>query len=84
MRFIEILNYFFRSSFFYFCNDERSKVKAENPGASVGEIAKLLGKRWETCKNKSKYEELAKKDKERYAKVICFFITIMVLYTDSY
>jgi len=54
------------SAFFCFCNEERAKVKAKNPGLSVGEIAKELGKRWEVCPNKSKFEEIAGKDKQRY------------------
>lgn len=54
------------SAFFCFCNDERPKVKAQHPGYSVGDIAKELGKRWEGCTNKSKYEAIAAKDKERY------------------
>jgi hypothetical protein len=56
------------SAFFCFCNEERSKVKAKNPNMTVGDIAKELGKRWETCANKTKYEELAAKDKVRYEK----------------
>lgn len=54
------------SAFFCFCNDERPKVKAAHPSHSVGDIAKELGKRWETCSNKPKYEALAAKDKARY------------------
>jgi uncharacterized short protein YbdD (DUF466 family) len=54
------------SAFFCFCNDERQKVKAQHPNLSVGEIAKELGKRWEKCTNKPKYEAIAAKDKERY------------------
>jgi len=58
-----------RSAFFCFCNDERPKVKAAHPSHSVGDIAKELGKRWETCSNKPKYEALAAKDKARYEQV---------------
>jgi len=58
-----------RSAFFCFCNDERPKVKAAHPNYTVGEIAKELGRRWETCSNKSKYEALAAKDKARYEQV---------------
>ena len=59
------------SAFFWYCNDERAKVKSENPEATVGEIAKELGKRWNACSDdfKSKYEALAAKDKARYEKV---------------
>jgi hypothetical protein len=54
------------SAFFCFSNEERAKVKAKNPGYSVGDVAKELGKRWEVCPNRAKYEALAAKDKERY------------------
>lgn len=54
------------SAFFCFCNDERPKVKAAHPSMAVGDIAKELGRRWETCSNKPKYEALAAKDKARY------------------
>jgi len=44
-------------------------VKAAHPGYTVGDIAKELGRRWETCSNKGKYEALAAKDKARYEQV---------------
>lgn len=60
------------SAFFWFCNDERPRVKATMPDSSVGEIAKELGRRWNDCTEdqKSKYEALAAKDKARYEKEI--------------
>ena len=61
---------FFRSAFFCFCNEERSKVKAKYPSYTVGDVAKELGKRWEVCPNKPKFEEIAAKDKQRYERVI--------------
>jgi len=53
-------------------DDERPKQKAANPGASVAELAKLMGGEW-TNKIKGtaaakKYEDLAAKDKTRYEK----------------
>lgn len=58
------------SAFFWFCNDERPKVKVVLPDSSVGEVAKELGRRWNDCTEdqKSKYEALAAKDKARYEK----------------
>lgn len=58
------------SAFFWFCNDERPKVKAQMQEATVGEVAKELGRRWNECTEdqKSKYEALAAKDKARYEK----------------
>lgn len=60
-----------RSAFFWFSNDERSKVKGQNPEYGVGDIAKELGRRWAEAdaETKGKYEALADKDKARYEKV---------------
>ncbi|KOX71952.1 High mobility group protein DSP1 [Melipona quadrifasciata] len=56
------------SAFFWFCNDERGKVKLLNPEFGVGDIAKELGKKWSDAdpETKSKYEAMAEKDKARY------------------
>ncbi len=65
-----------RSAFFFFCNEERGAVKAANPEFGVGDIAKALGKKWEACKDRAKYEAMAAKDKKRYEAVstsTCFF-----------
>jgi len=58
------------SAFFWFCNDERPKVKEIMPEAGVGEVAKELGRRWNNISAdlKHKYEALATKDKARYEK----------------
>lgn len=63
---------FFRSAFFWFSNDERSKVKQENPEYGVGDIAKELGRRWADAdaETKGRYVVMAEKDKARYEKVI--------------
>jgi len=60
------------SAFFWFCNDERPKVKETMNDATVGEVAKELGRRWNECTEdqKSKYEALAAKDKARYEKEV--------------
>lgn len=39
------------------------------PDYGVGDVAKELGKRWEVCKDRPKYEGQAAKDKARYDKV---------------
>jgi len=58
------------SAFFWFCNDERPRVKETMQDSTVGEVAKELGRRWNECTDdqKSKYEALAAKDKARYEK----------------
>jgi len=58
------------SAFFWFCNDERPRVKEVMPDTTVGDVAKELGRRWHlvTDEQKGKYEALAAKDKARYEK----------------
>jgi high mobility group protein B1 len=58
------------SAFFWFCNDERPKVKSINPEYGVGDVAKELGKQWGEVKAdvKRKYEAMAERDKARYEK----------------
>jgi len=60
------------SAFFWFCNDERPRVKETMNDATVGEVAKELGRRWNECTEdqKSKFEALAAKDKARYEKEV--------------
>ena len=58
------------SAFMFFSNDNREKIKKENPGCSFGEVGKYLGEAWSKAdaKTKKKYEEQAAKDKARYEK----------------
>jgi hypothetical protein len=58
------------SAFFMYCAERRPVVKKANPGFSVGDIAKELGKEWREVTDKSKYEAQAEKDKERYRKAM--------------
>lgn len=58
------------SAFFFFCNEETPKVMAMYPEYAAGDIAKELGKRWELCPNKLKFESLAVEDKQRYEEEI--------------
>lgn len=45
------------------------------PDATVGDVAKELGKRWNEASSdtRAKYEALAAKDKARYSKVYLIF-----------
>ncbi|KAL5012936.1 hypothetical protein ScPMuIL_011487 [Solemya velum] len=61
------------SAFFFFCADERPKVRATSQGLSVAEVAKELGKRWETVTDRSKFELSAAKDKERYERDMAIY-----------
>ncbi|CAF0794396.1 unnamed protein product, partial [Didymodactylos carnosus] len=58
------------STFFLFSQDERPKIKKDNPSLSVAEIAKVIGERWRGIGDdaKRKYEERAKTEKARYEK----------------
>merc|ERR1739844_642015 len=57
------------SAFFMFAKDERGRVVAANPSASIGEIGKELGARWAkaSASVKAAYQEKSDKDKARYA-----------------
>ena len=50
----------------FFSKEVRAKMKEENPQAAV--TAKLLGEMWAKMdeKEKEKYEQMAKEDRERY------------------
>ena len=60
-----------KSSYLFYCAENRDTIKNKNPDATFGEVAKLVSAEWKKCKEKNgkeykKYLELAKKDKERY------------------
>ncbi len=60
-----------KSAYFFFMDDERPKQKEANPGASVADLAKLMGAEWNKIKGTAaakKYEDQAAKDKTRYEK----------------
>lgn len=64
------------SAFFWFCNDERNKVKASLPeGSGVGDVSKECARLWANLSpaQKGKYEALAAKDKARYEKEIASY-----------
>jgi len=52
----------------YFCSDQRPVYKEKNKGASVGELAKILGAAWNnlSAEDRQPYEDQAKKDQQRY------------------
>ncbi|XP_041964527.1 high mobility group protein B2a [Alosa alosa] len=63
------------SAFFVFCSDHRAKIKGENPGISIGDIAKKLGVMWSniTPQEKKPYEQKALKLKEKYEKDVAAY-----------
>jgi len=56
------------SAYMFFANDNRDKVREENPGIKFGEVGKQLGEKWKelSAKEKEPYDKKAKEDKERY------------------
>ncbi len=56
------------SAFFFFCAEKRPKIRSQNQGATVGEIAKQLGEAWKlmSSEQKSPYDMSANADKTRY------------------
>jgi len=61
-----------KSSYLWFCSEERDKIKKEKPTLSAKEITAELGTKWQSLKSNNpellkKYESLASDDKSRYA-----------------
>jgi upstream-binding transcription factor len=59
-----------KNAFIFFCNDKREEIKKENPEMKSNEITKKLGEMWKDVDedDKNSYQQMAKDDKERYAK----------------
>jgi len=54
------------TAFMCFAKDKRGELLKANPKMKVPEMGKELGAAWAKCADKSKYQALAVKDKERY------------------
>jgi len=56
------------SAFFLYSTAHRAEVKAQNPGISFGEVAKIISQQFKSLpqSEKSKWEKKAAKDKARY------------------
>lgn len=59
-----------RNAYIFFSNEERDKVRADNPDMTPKQVMTELGKRWVELadKSKSKYNEMAENDKKRHEK----------------
>lgn len=75
---IIIIFVFPSSAFFVFCSEHRPKIKEDNPGISIGDIAKKLGELWatQTPKDRAPYAAKASKLKEKYEKVSTSSLTL--------
>ena len=60
------------SSFLFFCNDHRSKIREDNPELKMGGVMKELGKLWRNIseKEKEKYNAMAIDAKASYEDAI--------------
>jgi hypothetical protein len=61
-----------KSSYLFFCTENRDSIKAENPEMKTKDIIRELGVQWNNLKEKGesamkKYTDLAEADRERYA-----------------
>ncbi|KZM18271.1 DNA binding, bending [Ascochyta rabiei] len=56
------------SAYMFFANEQRDKVREDNPGIKFGEVGKMLGEKWKalTEKQRTPYEAKAAADKKRY------------------
>ncbi|KAF2280266.1 uncharacterized protein EI97DRAFT_455174 [Westerdykella ornata] len=56
------------SAYMFFANEQREKVREENPGIKFGEVGKLLGEKWKSLSEKQRapYDAKAAADKKRY------------------
>ena len=54
------------TAFMIWLNSTREKIKADNPGIAVTEIAKKGGEMWRELKDKSEWDEKAAKAKKEY------------------
>jgi len=56
------------SAYMFFANEQREKVREDNPGIKFGEVGKLLGEKWKALSEKGRtpYEAKAAADKKRY------------------
>jgi hypothetical protein len=63
------------TSFIFFSSEMRASVKEENPGITFGELGKKMGELFKalSAKEKSKYEDMAKKDQVRYKKELAAY-----------
>ena len=53
------------SAYFIWMQENREKIKSENPSLSITEIGKKAGELWKALTDKSEWEEKAAEDKKR-------------------
>ena len=57
-----------KTSYMFFCEENRAAVPKKNPTAKLGDVSKILGNQWKALsdKKKAKFVKLADEDKVRY------------------
>jgi hypothetical protein len=57
------------SGYVHFLNERRESVRTENPDITFSDLSKKMAAEWsaKSDEEKHKYNEMAKKDKDRYA-----------------
>ncbi|KAK7530791.1 nucleosome binding protein [Phyllosticta citribraziliensis] len=72
------------SAYMFFANDQREKVREDNPGIKFGEVGKLLGEKWKALSEKQRapYEAKAANDKKRYEDEKAAYAAVSALETD--
>lgn len=58
------------TAYLHFCNENRQKVKEQNPDKSMIDVTKILSAQWKSLSDegKKKYNEMAAKNKAEYEK----------------
>ncbi|KAL4897112.1 high mobility group box domain-containing protein [Aspergillus ambiguus] len=56
------------SAYMFFANENREKIREDNPGIAFGQVGKMLGEKWKALSDEDRrpYEEKAAADKKRY------------------
>lgn len=55
-----------KTSYMFFCDENRVKIISDDMKMKLGEQSKLLGKAWSECKDRDTYIKKAEEDKNRY------------------
>jgi hypothetical protein len=65
-----------KSSYIFFCIEERVKIKEEDDSLKNTEIIKLMGKRWKKLSDEEKehYVEMAAEDRDRYKQEMADYV----------
>ncbi|GAB1609898.1 hypothetical protein Ahia01_001275700 [Argonauta hians] len=58
------------SAYFLWLNENREKIKTDNPGISITDLSKKAGDLWRNLTDKSKWEKIQEESKENYLKAM--------------